>query len=60
VPPLKLRTIQLKLIHDCRAFTMVPAVGQQDSAYVEKDHVEGEHRRLTKTVVSKGKLAVSF
>ena len=56
VATLKLHAIQLKLIHHGRAFTMVPAVGQQDSANIEKDYVEGEHRRLLRTVVSKRKL----
>ena len=28
-------------------FAMIPAVRQQDPAYVEEDHVEGQHRRLS-------------
>jgi hypothetical protein len=44
---LQRRAIQMKLPNDSRTFAMIPAIRQQDPAYVEEDHVEGEHRRLS-------------
>src|SRR5579871_6463403 len=52
MPTLKLGAIQLELIGHRRAFAMIPAIGQQDSANIEKDYVEGEHRRLRKSVTA--------
>jgi hypothetical protein len=34
-------------------FGVIPAVGEQHSAYIEEDHVEGEHRRLSVCVSMK-------
>ena len=40
--------IEMEFFNRKGAFAGVPAVGQQDSAHVEKDYVEGEHRRLSR------------
>jgi hypothetical protein len=40
----------MEVFNSRRALAVVPGVGQQDSAYVKKDHVEGEHRRLSVSV----------
>ena len=50
--------IEMKLVEHGRALAMVPAIGQQDSANIEKDYVEGEHRRLIKTVISEDQWSV--
>ena len=47
---LERRRVQAEVRHRSRALPVVPAVGQQDSANIEKDHVEGEHRRLSVSV----------
>jgi hypothetical protein len=39
--------VEVKMLHGSGALAMIPTVGQQHSAYIEKDHVEGEHRRLS-------------
>ncbi len=39
-------SIEMKLIQHNGALAMVPAIGQQDTANIEEDYVEGEHRRL--------------
>jgi hypothetical protein len=46
MPRLQRNRIQVKLSRHGRTFAMVPAVRQQDPAYIEEDYVEGEHRRL--------------
>jgi hypothetical protein len=37
----------MEMFHRRSALAFVPAIGQQDSAYIKKDHVEGEHQRLS-------------
>jgi hypothetical protein len=39
--------IQMKVFHGGGAFGVVPTIGQQNAADIEKNHVEGEHRRLS-------------
>jgi hypothetical protein len=39
--------IQIEVFSRKRAFSGVPAVGQQDPAHIKENHVEGEHRRLS-------------
>jgi hypothetical protein len=39
--------IQTEVFRRKRAFSGVPAVGQQDPAYIKENHVEREHRRLS-------------
>ena len=46
VPGLEGLGVEMEMGHGKRAFLAIPAVGQQDSAYIEEDYVEGEHRRL--------------
>ena len=38
--------IEVELRADSSAFATIPAVSQQDSANIEEDYIEGEHRRL--------------
>jgi hypothetical protein len=39
--------VKVKMLHGSSALAVIPTVGQQHSAYIEQDHVEGEHRRLS-------------
>src|SRR3974390_537852 len=48
VARLKLPSIEMKLIEHPRTLAAIPAVGQPDSADIEEDYVEGEHRRLSR------------
>jgi hypothetical protein len=48
----KVGAIELELIEDGRTLPMIPAVGQQDSAYIEEDYVEGEHGWQVSKLVS--------
>jgi hypothetical protein len=42
----------MKIFHRRSALAFVPAISQQDSAYIKKNHVEGEHRRLSVSVAA--------
>jgi hypothetical protein len=39
--------IQIEVFRRERAFSGVPAIGQQDTTHIKENHVEGEHRRLS-------------
>jgi len=45
---LERRRIQPEMRDGGRAFSVVPAVSQQDPAYIEKNYVEGEHSERVK------------
>ena len=45
MPGLERLSIQAEMRPGGRAFHAVPAIGQQDSANIEKNYVEGEHCR---------------
>jgi hypothetical protein len=47
MPRFELRAVQSKLLQHQIALAMIPSIRKQDSAHVKKDHVEGEHRRLS-------------
>jgi hypothetical protein len=42
----ELKGIEMKFLHHMRALAVVPPVGEQHSADIEEDYVEGEHQRL--------------
>ena len=39
--------VEMEIFRREGALVVVPTIGQQHSANIEKDHVEGEHRRLS-------------
>jgi hypothetical protein len=47
MPGLERGQIEMKIFGRGRALAMIPTIGQQHSANIEKNHVEGEHRRLS-------------
>jgi hypothetical protein len=51
MPGLKGDGVKMEVFDGERSLACVPAVGQQDSAHIKEDHVEGEgwgkHRRLS-------------
>src|SRR5579859_3563359 len=46
VPLFKFFFIVVKLVEHRGALAMIPTVGEKNSANVEEEYVEGEHRRL--------------
>jgi hypothetical protein len=57
VPSLEIRRIQPEALHRRRTLAVVPSIRQEHSAYIEKNYVEGKHRRLFPAQRASGNLS---